>query len=110
MLLEMLPPDSGRLLNHSRSEVVLCSRLTGITQADVSSVPKTSICCDSCTRITTDEHYRCSVCCEGDFDLCLDRIAEGVHCFDVAHKLSCRVCRDGKLISEPNAAEEAPTA
>ena len=57
-------------------------------------------CCDECGGLAKDVRYHCNVCFEGDFDLCLTCVAQGVHCFVSQHRLVKRVFRNGRFVDE----------
>jgi next to BRCA1 gene 1 protein len=58
-----------------------------------------AIYCNSCDATIPGEHYHCSVCDGGDFDLCQKCVDMGVHCAGQEHWLIKRVVRGGKVIT-----------
>lgn len=43
--------------------------------------------CNVCKRSITDEHYHCSICEGGDFDMCPECVSAGLSCFQEGHWL-----------------------
>ena len=66
-----------------------------------SPVPGTTftICCNNCDAAIPDAHWHCSICDEGDFDLCGDCVEKGVLCDTADHWLIKRFVQDGKVIN-----------
>ncbi|MCJ1427395.1 hypothetical protein MMC29_005298 [Sticta canariensis] len=64
-------------------------------------VPSTTftICCNNCDAAIPDAHWHCSICDEGDFDLCGDCVEKGVLCDTADHWLIKRFVQDGKVIN-----------
>ena len=64
-------------------------------------VPGTSftICCNHCDKPIPDGHWHCSICDEGDFDLCLTCVEKGILCDCEDHWLIKRSVQDGKVIN-----------
>lgn len=56
------------------------------------------IYCDECGALTTDSHYRCDICFQGDFDLCPQCVAAGVSSLDRSHRLYHKASRDGRFM------------
>ncbi|KAK1780829.1 hypothetical protein QBC45DRAFT_407641 [Copromyces sp. CBS 386.78] len=54
-----------------------------------------AVCCNSCDRTIPYEHYHCSICDDGDFDLCLDCHNKGVVCHNYGHQLAKRFVNNG---------------
>lgn len=46
-----------------------------------------------------NEHYHCSICDDGDFDLCSTCVGSGILCSGQGHWLIKRFIKDGKVIS-----------
>jgi hypothetical protein len=57
-----------------------------------------SVHCDACGMLAKDFHYHCNICFKGDFDLCPECVAQGVHCFTPEHRLAKRVLRNGRYV------------
>ncbi|OOF98528.1 hypothetical protein ASPCADRAFT_204265 [Aspergillus carbonarius ITEM 5010] len=53
--------------------------------------------CNNCGRSIPNEHYHCSICDDGDYDLCLQCVDAGVACLDEEHWLIKRVVKDGQV-------------
>lgn len=64
-------------------------------------VPGTAftICCNNCDAAIPDAHWHCSICDEGDFDLCGECVEKGVLCDTADHWLIKRFVQDGKVIN-----------
>lgn len=64
-------------------------------------VPGTTftICCNHCDTAIPDAHWHCSICDEGDFDLCATCVEKGVLCDTVDHWLIKRFVQGGKVIN-----------
>ena len=78
------------------------SRPTALRGVDQSfHVPGASftVCCNSCDSTIPDAHWHCSICDDGDYDLCRDCVTTGVHCGVEGHFLIKRSIENGKVIS-----------
>lgn len=64
-------------------------------------VPGTTftICCNNCDAAIPDVHWHCSICDDGDFDLCADCVEKGVLCDSADHWLIKRFVQGGKVIN-----------
>ncbi|KAI9928037.1 hypothetical protein MW887_002889 [Aspergillus wentii] len=51
--------------------------------------------CNHCGRSIPNEHYHCSICADGDYDLCLQCVDAGVSCQGKEHWLIKRLVDDG---------------
>jgi next-to-BRCA1 protein 1 len=51
--------------------------------------------CNNCGRSIPNEHYHCSICEDGDFDLCSQCVNSGVTCLSEDHWLIKRIVQDG---------------
>lgn len=58
-----------------------------------------TICCNNCDAGIPDAHWHCSICDDGDFDLCESCVAKGVLCDFEDHWLIKRFVKDGKVIN-----------
>lgn len=58
-----------------------------------------TICCNNCDGAIPDAHWHCSICDDGDFDLCAPCVEKGVLCDTANHWLIKRFVRDGKVIN-----------
>ena len=61
--------------------------------------PAFTVCCNECDATIPGAHWHCSICEEGDYDLCRDCVTAGVHCGVEGHFLIKRSIEDGKVIS-----------
>ncbi|KAL1636600.1 hypothetical protein SLS56_001185 [Neofusicoccum ribis] len=55
--------------------------------------------CNVCDGPIFNEHYHCSLCDQGDYDICTTCIMNGHHCLSESHVLTKRLVEDGKAIS-----------
>lgn len=55
--------------------------------------------CNACGRSISDEHYHCSICSRGDYDLCPPCVKSGATCPDETHWLIRRSVKDGVVIN-----------
>ncbi|KAJ5116458.1 hypothetical protein N7456_000806 [Penicillium angulare] len=51
--------------------------------------------CNHCSRSVANEHYHCSICEYGDYDLCLQCVKDGVSCLGEGHWLIKRTVENG---------------
>jgi next-to-BRCA1 protein 1 len=58
-----------------------------------------SVYCNKCNHPIPDEHYHCSTCDDGDFDLCQDCVAAGELCGGESHWMIKRFVKNGKVIN-----------
>ena len=58
-----------------------------------------SVYCNNCEAAIPDEHYHCSTCDDGDFDLCQSCVENGNTCKDDGHWLIKRFVKNGKVIN-----------
>ncbi|KAI1362140.1 hypothetical protein F5Y08DRAFT_284350 [Xylaria arbuscula] len=56
-----------------------------------------TVCCNSCDRAVPEAHYHCSICDEGDFDLCQDCVNRGISCHGEGHWLIKRTVVNGDI-------------
>ncbi|KAH7053129.1 hypothetical protein B0J12DRAFT_739257 [Macrophomina phaseolina] len=56
-----------------------------------------SVYCNMCDKPMSNEHYHCSICDEGDYDLCEGCVASGHHCPGEGHWLIKRFIQGGKV-------------
>jgi next to BRCA1 gene 1 protein len=62
-------------------------------------VPLTSftVQCNECNQVIPGSHWHCNTCDDGDFDLCLNCVENGIHCGVDAHFLIKRSIENGKV-------------
>jgi len=58
-----------------------------------------SVFCNNCSQPIPDEHFHCSTCDDGDFDLCTACVKDGVLCGSQDHWMIKRVVQNGSVIS-----------
>ncbi|CAJ2502828.1 Uu.00g102220.m01.CDS01 [Anthostomella pinea] len=56
-----------------------------------------TVCCNSCDRAVPSAHFHCSICDDGDFDLCQDCVTRGITCYGEGHWLIKRTIADGQI-------------
>ncbi|KAK5632104.1 hypothetical protein RRF57_007818 [Xylaria bambusicola] len=56
-----------------------------------------TVCCNSCDRAVPEAHFHCSICDEGDFDLCQDCVNRGISCRGDGHWLIKRTVVNGDI-------------
>lgn len=92
-LLELLPRETGYA-----PTLPLTKDLTPWRNKDR---PPQNLACNRCGIPTAKVHYRCNVCENGDFDVCMPCYSIGVRCYDNTHVLFRRIARNGVIINEP---------
>ena len=75
------------------------SALRGADQAFTVPGVAFTICCNNCDAGIPDAHWHCSICDDGDFDLCGQCVEKGVLCDVGDHWLIKRFVKDGKVIN-----------
>lgn len=65
-----------------------------------------SIDCNSCNNTIPNEHYHCSICEHGDFDLCQACVDSGATCHGDEHWLIKRMIKNGRIV--PSITEIVP--
>lgn len=58
-----------------------------------------TICCNNCDDAIPNTHWHCSICDDGDFDLCAKCVDKGVLCDATGHWLIKRFLDGGKVIN-----------
>jgi len=72
--------------------------------------------CNNCNQPMEDEHFHCSVCDDGDYDLCPACVDSGVHCPGDGHWMVKRFVKNGNVVNsttqrmppKPKPAAEVP--
>ncbi|KAI1112361.1 hypothetical protein F5Y14DRAFT_422435 [Nemania sp. NC0429] len=67
-----------------------------VKQQDCMKRPFT-VCCNSCDRAVPEAHFHCSICDEGDFDLCPECVNRGISCYGEGHWLIKRTIVNGDI-------------
>jgi len=57
-----------------------------------------SVHCDNCGALSHYLHYHCYACQFGNFDLCQDCVAQGIHCYKPEHILVKRTVKNGSYV------------
>lgn len=55
--------------------------------------------CNNCNLPMENEHYHCSICDQGDYDLCRACVESGVHCPDSNHWMVKRFVKNGCVVN-----------
>ena len=76
-----------------------CTRSSTSTAVPASPPSIFSVYCNSCGESIPDEHYHCSTCDDGDFDLCNTCVTEGISCGGEDHWMIKRFVKNGKVIN-----------
>jgi next-to-BRCA1 protein 1 len=58
-----------------------------------------SIFCNACDKPMADGHYHCTICDDGDYDLCENCVNAGIHCRDENHWLVKRFVKNGQVVN-----------
>ena len=58
-----------------------------------------TVCCNNCSANIPDAHWHCSICQDGDFDLCHECMTKNIHCGGTGHFLIKRSIENGRVIS-----------
>lgn len=76
--------------------------------------------CNNCNLPMEDEHYHCSICDNGDYDLCPSCVDSGIHCPGTGHWMVKRFVKNGCVVNsttervgpkpKPQAEQEMPGA
>ncbi|KAI1749822.1 hypothetical protein F4782DRAFT_511631 [Xylaria castorea] len=56
-----------------------------------------TVCCNSCDRSVPEAHFHCSICDDGDFDLCQECVDRGITCHGDGHWLIKRTVINGDI-------------
>lgn len=68
-------------------------------QSALGSPAPVFVYCDNCYGPIPGEHYHCSICEDGNFDLCPGCIEDGVLCGGDDHRMIKRYIKNGKIIT-----------
>lgn len=55
--------------------------------------------CNNCDKPMADAHFHCSICDDGDYDLCQSCVNQGASCQGEEHWLIKRFIKDGKVVN-----------
>jgi serine/threonine protein kinase len=61
-------------------------------------VARTFAYCDECGITLNDVYYHCNTCALGNFDLCLNCVAQGIQCLSPEHQLMKLGIKDGRFV------------
>ncbi|KAF2729646.1 hypothetical protein EJ04DRAFT_515783 [Polyplosphaeria fusca] len=81
------------------------TRLANARCADLAFRPKVEppqawvVFCNNCNNPMESEHFHCSICDNGDYDLCASCVGAGVHCPGTGHWMVKRFVSNGAVIS-----------
>ncbi|KAK3493831.1 hypothetical protein B0T13DRAFT_402672 [Neurospora crassa] len=92
--------DLQSRLPFGRAASVASMPISAISHTDTQESTRSgyAVCCNSCDRTIPYEHYHCSVCDDGDFDLCPDcHNNKGVTCHQYGHVLTKRFISNGSI-------------
>ncbi|KAI9813593.1 MAG: hypothetical protein M1827_003662 [Pycnora praestabilis] len=67
-----------------------------------------SVFCNNCDESIPEAHYHCSICDDGDFDLCKACVDSGILCGGEGHWLIKRFVKNGKVITSTTEKAIAP--
>ncbi|TVY59698.1 NBR1-like protein [Lachnellula suecica] len=116
----MFPVHSPKMPSPSRNEIPVTrgaaardrwfAELAGVSQDRQNAIrnhtgcpaPSSSVFsvyCNNCSDAIPDEHYHCSTCDDGDFDLCQECVDNGVLCGGDGHWMIKRFVKSGKVIN-----------
>lgn len=91
--------DAGLSQSHQR-ESIPSSIGTAPPVISLNSSGKTyCVSCNNCARSIPGEHYHCSICDGGDYDLCMHCVNAGISCPAEKHWLIKRFVQDGYVSS-----------
>lgn len=77
----------------------LALRLKEAPPAPPAATGAWSVYCNECDKPMTDEHFHCSICDDGDYDLCQECVSAGKVCPGANHWLIKRTLKDGRVVS-----------
>ncbi|POS83924.1 hypothetical protein EPUL_004119, partial [Erysiphe pulchra] len=69
------------------------------TSSSFSDLYTLTVICNSCSSLISGEHYHCSNCDGGDFDLCQKCVDSGILCYSEDHWLIKRFIKDGEPVN-----------
>lgn len=71
-----------------------------ITPMSSNALAAWQVCCNNCDKAMPNEHYHCSTCDDGDYDLCVQCVTQkGISCPGDNHWLIKRSIQNGKVIN-----------
>ena len=73
------------------------SDIGNLLRAYATATDSPTVYCDECGDLTTENHFHCNVCEEGDFDICPGCYARGIRCYGSGH-LVHRIFRNRRFI------------
>jgi next-to-BRCA1 protein 1 len=92
-------------LNNATTETLVAPPASTTAQPSTNVVnfcgyPSGAFCidCNHCGKSIPNEHYHCSICDAGDFDLCRSCVDQGITCDGEEHWLIKRSIKDGRVI------------
>ena len=58
-----------------------------------------TICCNSCEKVISNDHWHCSTCDANDYDICARCIEQGILCEGEDHWLIKRTIKNGEIVN-----------
>jgi hypothetical protein len=92
--------ELAAMFPHTKNPEVIPSGLKELVQAYSTHEYEVDIYCDECNEHTTDLHYHCNICHDGDFDICPVCFNQGIRCYISEHRMLKRIRRNGSLVDE----------
>ena len=89
----------AELSNISQKRELALRLKDGTPPGPANSTGAWSVYCNECDKPMADEHFHCSICDDGDYDLCPGCVSAGKICPGVNHWLIKRTLKDGQVIN-----------
>ncbi|OAX81778.1 hypothetical protein ACJ72_03880 [Emergomyces africanus] len=105
---QALPQQETELV---QSNPALTSGVKPSVGPNVAQLSPICIDCNNCGKAVPDAHYHCSICDDGDYDLCQKCVDAGVLCPGEGHWLIKRTVNDGRIkynVTETIAPRQVP--
>ncbi|OJD13597.1 hypothetical protein AJ78_05966 [Emergomyces pasteurianus Ep9510] len=90
-------PEPQQEMELVQSNPVLAPGLKSGSGPNVVQLSPICIDCNHCGKAVPDAHYHCSICDDGDYDLCQKCVDAGVLCPGEGHWLIKRTVNDGRI-------------
>ncbi|KAI9710687.1 MAG: hypothetical protein M1820_002520 [Bogoriella megaspora] len=82
-----------------RRDLALRLKDAGAPAPAVNTNHSWSVYCNACDKPMAHEHFHCSICDDGDYDLCQECVSAGKVCPGQNHWLIKRVLKDGRVVT-----------